>query len=42
MLLVLLVHIAGTDQDLTLDISVPPAQRDILEALAARAEELSA
>jgi len=33
--------IAGTDQHLTLDVSVPPARRDILEALAARAEELS-
>ena len=34
--------IAGSDQDLTLDIAVPPAQRDILEALVVRAEELSA
>lgn len=34
--------IAGNDQDLTLDIAVPPERRDILEALAARAEELSA
>jgi hypothetical protein len=34
--------ITGSDQDLTLDIAVPPARRDILEALAARAEELSA
>ena len=32
--------IAGTDQDLTLDITVPPSRRDILEALTARAEEL--
>jgi hypothetical protein len=34
--------IAGTDADLTLDISVPPARQEILGALAARAEELSA
>ncbi|MFE6646027.1 hypothetical protein ACFVJS_05665 [Nocardioides sp. NPDC057772] len=34
--------IDGTDQALTLDISVPPARREILDALAARAEELSA
>jgi hypothetical protein len=33
--------IAGTDQELTLDVAVPPLRRDILEALAARAEELS-
>ena len=31
----------GTDQDLTLDISVPPARQDVLDALADRAEELS-
>jgi len=34
--------ITGTDQVLTLDVSVPPLRRDILEALAARAEERSA
>lgn len=34
--------IDGTDQDLTLDISVPPARQEILDALAQRAEELSA
>jgi hypothetical protein len=34
--------IDGTDQDLTLDISVPPARREILDALATRAQELSA
>jgi hypothetical protein len=34
--------IAGTDQDLTLDISVPPARQEILDALAERASELSA
>jgi hypothetical protein len=32
----------GTDDDLTLDISVPSARQDILAALADRAEELSA
>ncbi|WP_188111320.1 hypothetical protein [Nocardioides antri] len=32
----------GTDQDLTLDVSVPPARQDILDALADRARELSA
>lgn len=32
----------GTDEDLTLDISVPPARREILDALADRAQELSA
>jgi hypothetical protein len=32
----------GTDQDLTLDISVPPARQDVLDALADRAEEMSA
>lgn len=34
--------ITGTDDDLTLDISVPPARREILDALADRASELSA
>lgn len=34
--------IEGTDEDLTLDISVPPARQDILDALAERAQELSA
>lgn len=34
--------ITGTDDDLTLDIAVPPARRDILEALAERASEQSA
>lgn len=33
--------IEGDDQDLTLDISAPPAQREILDALADRAEELA-
>lgn len=33
--------IDGTDQDLTLDISVPPARQEILDALAERAQELS-
>lgn len=33
--------VSGTDQDLTLDISVPPARREILDALARRARELS-
>lgn len=33
--------IEGTDQDLTLDISVPPAHQEILDALAERAQELS-
>jgi hypothetical protein len=32
----------GTDQDLTLDVSVPPARQEILDALAERALELSA
>jgi len=32
----------GTDQDLILDISVPPARQEILDALAERARELSA
>jgi hypothetical protein len=32
----------GTDDGLTLDISVPPARKEILDALADRAEELSA
>ena len=31
----------GGDADLALDISVPPARREILDALADRAEELS-
>lgn len=34
--------IDGTDQDLTLDVSVPPARQEILDALAQRARELSA
>lgn len=34
--------IDGTDADLTLDISVPPARQEILDALVARAQELSA
>jgi hypothetical protein len=34
--------IAGTDDDLTLDISVPPARREILDALAVRVSGLSA
>jgi hypothetical protein len=34
--------VAGTDEALTLDVTVPPARQDILGALAARAEELSA
>jgi len=33
--------IAGTDQELTLDVTAPPLRKDILEALAARAEEPS-
>jgi hypothetical protein len=33
--------IGGTDQDLVLDISVPPARQEILDALAERACELS-
>lgn len=33
--------IDGTDQELTLDVSVPPERRDILDALATRAEEQS-
>lgn len=32
----------GADDDFTMSISVPPERRDILDALAARAEELSA
>ena len=32
----------GTDRDLTLDISVPPARQEILDALAERAQEVSA
>jgi len=34
--------LTGTDQALTLDISVPPARQEILDALATRAEEISA
>ena len=34
--------IAGTDEALTLDVTVPPARQNLLDALAARAEELSA
>ncbi len=34
--------IAGTDQDLLLNVSVPPARQDILDTLTTRAEELSA
>jgi hypothetical protein len=34
--------VAGSDQHLTLDVSVPPAHQRILDALAERAEELSA
>lgn len=34
--------VAGTDQHLTLDVSVPPAHQRILDALTDRAEELSA
>jgi hypothetical protein len=34
--------IEGTDQDLTLDVSVPPARQELLDALAERARELSA
>jgi hypothetical protein len=34
--------IGGTDDELTLDISVPPARQEILDALAERARELSA
>ncbi len=34
--------IDGTDRDLTLAIAVPPARREILDSLAARASELSA
>ncbi len=33
--------IEGTDEDLTLDISVPPVRQDILDALADRARELA-
>ncbi len=32
----------GTDHDVTLDISVPPARQEVLDALAERAQELSA
>ena len=34
--------ITGSDDNLTLDISVPPARQEILDALAERARELSA
>lgn len=34
--------ITGTDHDLTLDITVPPAHHEILDVLADRAQELSA
>lgn len=34
--------VAGTDDDLTLDISVPAARQEILDALAERARELAA
>ena len=34
--------IEGTNQDLTLDVSVPSARQEILDALAERARELSA
>lgn len=34
--------IEGTHLDLTLDISVPPARQEVLDALAERARELSA
>jgi hypothetical protein len=34
--------LAGTDRDCMLDISVPPDQQEILDALAERARELSA
>jgi len=33
--------LTGTDGDVVLSISVPPARREILEALARRAEELA-
>ena len=33
--------IEGTDQDLTLDVSVPHARRGLLDALAIRAERLA-
>jgi hypothetical protein len=32
----------GADNDVTMSISVPPERRDVLDVLAARAEELSA
>lgn len=35
-------NVDGTDEDLTVDISVPPARQEILDALAARAQALSA
>lgn len=34
--------LTGDDDDLTLEVSVPPARQEILDALADRAEELSA
>lgn len=34
--------VEGTDEDLILAISVPPARQDLLNALARRAQELSA
>ena len=34
--------IDGTDEDLRLDVSVPPARQELLDALAERARELSA
>lgn len=34
-------QIAGTDEALTLDIAVPPARQEILDALADRASELA-
>jgi hypothetical protein len=33
--------IEGSDEDLTLAVSVPPQRRDILDALAKRAEDLA-
>ena len=35
-------ELEGTDDDLTMTVTVPPARRDVLDALAARAVELSA
>jgi len=34
--------VSGSDDDLTLDVSVPPARQEILDALAERATELAA